>query len=189
MLRNFFLSHTHSHPHTHTHTHAHTHTHTHTHSLSHKHTHTHTHTHAHTHKAWWYCVACQCDQLKTSVIFGKDVLQQNPRCKKEVSAIFLGFFLEFFGIFWFYQHALVFSMCAIPVVFGKDVLQQNPHCKKDVSAVFWDFCGFISTLLFSECVWLQSFLERMSCSRTYGVASVSRIDKIIGLFCRILSLL
>jgi len=42
-------THTHAHTHTHTGTHTHTHKHTHTHTHTHKHTHTHTHTHTRTH--------------------------------------------------------------------------------------------------------------------------------------------
>jgi len=53
------------------------------------------------------------------------------------------------------------------------------------------FFGFMFHILFPdfEDLYNALFYKKSSYLARYGVASVSRIDKIIGLFCRILSLL
>jgi len=63
-------------------------------------------------------------------------------------------------------------------------------CDMTYSCVTWRIHTWHDSFIFGTSHWHSNILQRLSwCSRCYGVATISRLLKFIGLFCKISSLL
>ena len=170
-----FVSPTHTHTCTHTYTHIHTHPHPHPHPHPHKHTHkflpqlpqhclrkqsnTHSHTHPHPHPhphPHIYLPQLPQHSLRKQSLSRRHQVSSSPFLFQTVK---------------YWKLTFVFQQC-IKIFFPKKVSVQKHFLKYNVNFVFTSLIFFLT---------MSPFARMRYC---YGVVLVSRIDKIIGPFCK-----